>query len=439
MRQKKQKSVAKENEFYLQLMQQALPIDHGNSLQVEEPSNTAVALTQNHVQNSKVHSRQSNEKNGHLPNGTVANGVHNNSSNNNSQKSHRKSVDKIKDGDHDHRHIEKHIDRPKVSHPHANGVALGAGVEEITTVEPEVRPPRKREKKEQEKEREASEYLQRLEMDTKRLRADLQSSRASEQELRLQVAALTTSEKVSKGEQLLLQHTVEELQNKLQSILSSRAADRQTISNLERRVADERRSRLNCEAQIAQERKNRKQEEARAAQVAAQSSRGECTEACKARRRELDAELQECRSAQRWAEERIASLERENSILMDKIHETDILRSALESIQDKNTHLENNLSAETRIKLDLFSALGEAKRQLEIKDLANRAQEKEIEELKSKIAQVLAVMPNDTFGGPTPSSAMSRVRLSESTPGSTLDPNATAYTPKSSLVTSTEA
>lgn len=72
---------------------------------------------------------------------------------------------------------------------------------------------------------------------------------------------------MSKGEQLTLQHTVEELQNKLQSALSSRAADRQTISNLERRVAEERRTRLSCETQIAQERKNRKQEEARAAQV----------------------------------------------------------------------------------------------------------------------------------------------------------------------------
>lgn len=70
---------------------------------------------------------------------------------------------------------------------------------------------------------------------------------------------------------------------------------------------------------------------------------------------------------------------------------------------------------------------------------ANRAQEKEIEELKSKIAQVLAVMPNDTFGSPAPSSTMSRVRLAESPPGSTLDPNATAYTPKGSLVASTEA
>lgn len=40
--------------------------------------------------------------------------------------------------------------------------------------------------------------------------------------------------------------------------------------------------------------------------------------------------------------------------------------SALGAMQDKNTHLESSLSAETRLKLDLFSALGEAKRQIEI-------------------------------------------------------------------------
>lgn len=40
--------------------------------------------------------------------------------------------------------------------------------------------------------------------------------------------------------------------------------------------------------------------------------------------------------------------------------------SALSAMQDKTQHLENSLSAETRIKLDLFSALGDAKRQLEI-------------------------------------------------------------------------
>ena len=49
-------------------------------------------------------------------------------------------------------------------------------------------------------------------------------------------------------------------------------------------------------------------------------------------------------------------------------NETEILMQTLSAMQDKNSHLENSLSAETRIKLDLFSALGEAKRQLEIRE-----------------------------------------------------------------------
>lgn len=102
--------------------------------------------------------------------------------------------------------------------------------------------------------------------------------------------------------------------------------------------------------------------------MAAQTVRGECTDTCKARRRELEAEITECRNAHRWAEERVVVLERENATLVDKLRDTDLLMSALTAMQEKNTHLENNLSAETRIKLDLFSALGEAKRQLEIRD-----------------------------------------------------------------------
>lgn len=86
-----------------------------------------------------------------------------------------------------------------------------------------------------------------------------------------------------------------------------------------------------------------------------------------------------------------------------------------------------------------------------------RSQEKEIEMLKAKIAQDLAVMPQDSFGpGPSSSSATSKLRLNSDVrvggnkirgndnpcPGCTvsnLDPNATAYTPKGSLVASTEA
>lgn len=45
--------------------------------------------------------------------------------------------------------------------------------------------------------------------------------------------------------------------------------------------------------------------------------------------------------------------------------------SALSAMQDKNAHLENSLSEETRIKLDLFVALGEAQRQLKIRESKN--------------------------------------------------------------------
>lgn len=219
MRQRKQRDVAKENEFYLQLMQQALPVDVTNTLTTQSndtssnssssnnnnnnsnvtaviPTSTAnttttsssssssttvtASSTQQNVQNNKIN-RQSHEKNGHLPNGTLPNGtVH--------QKPHRKSLDKCKEHDeHRHEKHDKHIEKQKINHSHSNGSAVGVLLEE-TQPDPEPRTQRRREKKEQDKERETAEYLQKMEMETKRLRNDLQSSRASEQELRLQVS-----------------------------------------------------------------------------------------------------------------------------------------------------------------------------------------------------------------------------------------------------------
>lgn len=46
----------------------------------------------------------------------------------------------------------------------------------------------------------------------------------------------------------------------------------------------------------------------------------------------------------------------------------EVLLGALQSMQEKNMSLEKSLSCETRFKLDLFSALGEARRQIELKD-----------------------------------------------------------------------
>ena len=46
----------------------------------------------------------------------------------------------------------------------------------------------------------------------------------------------------------------------------------------------------------------------------------------------------------------------------------EVLLTALQTMQEKNLSLEKSLSCETRFKLDLFSALGEARRQIELKD-----------------------------------------------------------------------
>ncbi|XP_060522754.1 macoilin-1 isoform X2 [Cylas formicarius] len=445
MRQRKQQHVAKENQFYMQLMQQALPADT-QPAEVAETTATASASTpptvQNnnklpnsgHLSNSGNSSKQ--ERNGHVANGSAPSSL----TNGLPHRTHKRR-------DHD--------DVPKQkSNQHSNGSIVAAEGSTTTddAAESESKPThsiskilhcatRRREKREPDREHE---YLQRLELESKRLRTELQQSRASEQELRIQVAALTTSEKGTRGELIQLQRQLDDVHERLQSATASKCSDKQSIGALERRVNEERRLRTSLESQLNQERKIRKQEEARliaAQQQQQQMARAaDCTDACKSRRRDLEAELADCRQTQRWAEERCKGLELENRELAEQLRDRERLRSAVAALQEKNADLENSLSAETRIKLDLFSALGDAKRQLEIRDSVTRAQEKEIEELKGKIAQVLAVMPNDTFGAASAGggATVSRVCLADS-PQSKLDPNATAYTPKGSLIASTEA
>ena len=106
-------------------------------------------------------------------------------------------------------------------------------------------------------------------------------------------------------------------------------------------------------------------------------------------------------------DERIRSLEREIENLKAKTNENDSIQlrketeafiSTLAQIKGKNTHLENSLSSETRLKLDLFSALGETRRHLEIAQSQLINKEQEIISLKAKIAEVMAVMPLSANG-----------------------------------------
>lgn len=136
----------------------------------------------------------------------------------------------------------------------------------------------------------------------------------------------------------------------------------------------------------------------------------ECaSDSCLRRRRELESDLIQIRREMKAQEERINRLEKENQFLRacreshgggNDTANLEVLMSALTAMQEKNAHLELSLSAETKLKLDLFSVLGDTKRQLEICQSAIAelnatvsAKDREIDELNSKIAGIMACMP----------------------------------------------
>ena len=81
----------------------------------------------------------------------------------------------------------------------------------------------------------------------------------------------------------------------------------------------------------------------------------------------METEIKNLRRDVRTREEQIAARDGELQTLRQfrDTTNTDALISALANIKEKNAHLEKSLSAENRLKQDLFSALGEAKHQID--------------------------------------------------------------------------
>ncbi|XP_030627306.1 macoilin-2 [Chanos chanos] len=281
------------------------------------------------------------------------------------------------------------------------------------------------------------EALVRLEQDVKKLKADLQASRQVEQDLRSQLGSLGSSERTVRSELNQLRQENELLQNKLHNAVQAKQKDKQTVGQLEKRLKAEQEARAAAEKQLADEKKRKKLEEASAARAVAlaAASRGECTETLRRRISELETECKKLTMDIKLKEDQMRELE----LKVQELHkykenekDTEVLMSALSAMQEKTQHLENSLSAETRIKLDLFSALGDAKRQLEIAQGQILQKEQEIKDLKQKIAEVMAVMPS--IGYSTDTSSMNPVtphyssKFMDTSP-SGLDPNASVYQP----------
>ncbi|CDQ78416.1 unnamed protein product [Oncorhynchus mykiss] len=224
---------------------------------------------------------------------------------------------------------------------------------------------------------------------------------------------------------------------RLHNTIQAKQKDKQTMGQLEKRLKVEQEGHANAEKQLADEKKRKKLEDATAARTVAlaAASRGECTDTMRRRVTELETECKKLTMDIKLKEDQLRELEmtvQELQKYKENEKDTEVLMSALSAMQEKTQHLENSLSAETRIKLDLFSALGDAKRQLEIAQGQILQKDQEIKDLKQKIAEVMAVMPSISYtsdsSNMTPMAPHYSSKFMDTSP-SGLDPNASIYQP----------
>lgn len=185
---------------------------------------------------------------------------------------------------------------------------------------------------------------------------------------------------------------------RVNTMTSLKTQDKALISSLERKLKSEKESRLNVETQLKETKKRSNKSDVENISTL----RADNHDACLSRLQELEYELKVVQGKHEETMLNIAEMNKENSELKRKNSENErekmkkdveYLTSALNLMQGKNLHLESSLSSETRLKLDLFSALGDARRQLEIVQSQMKGKCNEVDLLKAKIAEVMAVMP----------------------------------------------
>ena len=174
-----------------------------------------------------------------------------------------------------------------------------------------------------------------------------------------------------------------QLEARINSLISARAGEKQTINSLEKKLAEEKKQRSDFQVKLETERKNKK-EAVKAELKSAQES------ANSASVQKLEAEVAKLKDELARTEQRANSAE-EEIMGLRKNGDNDKLIMQLKKAEEKEEKMKNSLSSETKIKMDLFSALGVAKRDLQIRERMLCEKDREILDLKATITEVLAV------------------------------------------------
>ena len=204
----------------------------------------------------------------------------------------------------------------------------------------------------------------------KKLKGDLQSARQSELEYKDKLNKMQVSRNEFKFQCSKLQHDNTTLQSKLQSFLNAKQQDKSTINDLEKKLQDERKAKSQLEKQLNK-----------------YSKVVECGDACKQKRIEFEDCLNKLRDELRMRDVQILKLGEES------LNNKQVLLAAIDKMQTRTQQLENSLREETKLKLELFSVLGETRRQLEMNQILLFQKSNEVEELNCKISELMAIMP----------------------------------------------
>jgi len=231
-----------------------------------------------------------------------------------------------------------------------------------------------------------------LELDVERHRGEARVARLGENDARNQLSAATAGERTATKEANTWKCKADQLDAKLQNERRARDHERHTLQTLEKRLVEEQRLRTAADTTLERERRaTKKADEARP--VGERKVVVECGEACRARRREHETETKHMRRDLRARDEQLGAQERElvelrhykdgNNMVSARLRFTEhqasrgfgamrhtltvqeALMFSLQAFKDKNVHLEKSLRAENSLKQDLFSALGEAKHQID--------------------------------------------------------------------------
>jgi hypothetical protein len=218
--------------------------------------------------------------------------------------------------------------------------------------------------------------ISKLEADVQRLNQTLEKQKYSEIQLRTQVTDLKNLRKDLEDSRT--ENT--ELKTKYDSVNTQRQRDKQRLTDLERNLNEERQNKQRLESQVKTEKILTKKLQDDLTKLSLTPAKNECTEQCLKRKRDLENETREIRRLINDKDERIKILDNEIKTLKyrESQADTEVLYQHLTQLRERNAQLQDSLSAETRIKLDLFSALGEVKRQLEIANNASRDKEREL-------------------------------------------------------------